>query len=169
MGRQARSVGHDRTEFKAHLRGPAAGSKIALEASGCYYWMAALGRSVLYRKTMELRPYRDPWPADDPHANFKSEVASYTTTDPLPTLERLSAATGIPVECLIRYVLVKWAASGSEALLAMTPIVFQQMREHVERAELAGSDEARLRAYAALRDIARWLQAGSEKYGSPGA
>ena len=118
---------------------------------------------------MELRPYRDHWPADDPHANFKSEVASYTTTDPLPTLERLSAATGIPVGCLIRYVLVKWAASGSEALLAMTPIVFQQMREHVERAELAGSDEARLRAYAALRDIARWLQAGSEKYGSPEA
>src|SRR5207249_4755767 len=77
-------------------------------------------------RTMNLRPYRDTWPADDPHANFKSDVANYTTTDPLPTLERLSAGTGIPVECLIRYVLVKWAASGSDALLAMRPIVFEQ-------------------------------------------
>ena len=110
---------------------------------------------------MQLRSYRDTWPADDPHANFKSEVASYTTTDPLPTIERLSAMTGIPVECLIRYVLVKWAASGSEALLAMTPIVFQQMREHVDRAEEVDTDEARLRAYTALKDIVSWLMAGS--------
>ena len=114
-------------------------------------------------RTMQLRPYRDTWPADDPHANFKSEVALYTTTDPLPTLERLSAGTGIPVECLIRYVLVKWAASGSDALLAMRPIVFEQMREHVDRAEAAATDEARLRAYAALREMVSWLVAGSEK------
>ena len=106
------------------------------------------------------RPYRDTWPPDDPHANFKSDVAIYSTTDPLPTLERLSAGTGIPVECLIRYVLVKWAASGSDALLAMGPIVFEQMRQHVDRAEAAGTDEARLRAYAALRDIVSWLAAG---------
>lgn len=116
---------------------------------------------------MQLRPYRDNWPADDPHANFKSDVANYTTTDPLPTLERLSAGTGIPVECLIRYVLVKWAASGSEALLAMQPIVFEQMRQQVDRAERAATDEARLRAYAALKDIVSWLVAGSQKYGEP--
>src|SRR4051794_24581212 len=102
---------------------------------------------------MQLRPYRDTWTADDPHANFKADVALYTTTDPLPTLERLSAGSGIPVECLVRYVLVKWAASGSEAMLAMPPIVFQQMREHVERAEAADTDEARLKAYAALKNI----------------
>jgi hypothetical protein len=118
---------------------------------------------------MELRPFRDTWPADDPHANFKSEVANYTTTNPLPTLEKLSAGTGIPVECLIRYVLVKWAASGTEALLAMTPIVFEQMREHVARAETAATDEARLRAYAALKDIVSWLVAGREKYGDADA
>jgi hypothetical protein len=112
-----------------------------------------------------LRPYRDTWSADDPHANFKSEVANYTTTDPLPTIERLSAGTGIPVDSLIRYVLVKWAASGSDALLAMGPIVFEQMREHVDRAESAATDEAKLQAYAALRDIISWLVAGWEKYG----
>src|SRR5438477_8751634 len=105
---------------------------------------------------MTLRPYRDTWPPDDPHANFKSEVALYTTTDPLPTIERLSAGTGIPVDCLIRYVPVKWAASGSDALLAMRPTVFQQIRELVDRAEAAGPDEAPLRAYAALRQTVSW-------------
>src|SRR5438552_17058714 len=99
---------------------------------------------------MDLPPYRDTWPPDDPHANFKAEVANYTTADPLPTLQRLSAGTGIPVESLIRYVLVKWAASGSEAMLAMGPIVFRQMRDILERAESNGGDVARLGAYDAL-------------------
>jgi hypothetical protein len=109
---------------------------------------------------MELKPYRDPWPHDDPHANFKAEVACYTAADPLPTMENLSRGTGIPVGCLIRYVLVKYAASGSEARMAMMakdPIVFRQMREHISRAEEDGGDEARLKAYAALKDMIAWL------------
>jgi hypothetical protein len=109
---------------------------------------------------MQLTPYRDPWPPNDPHANFKAQVSAYTTTDPLPTLERLSAGTGIPVGCLIRYVLVKWAASGSEAMLAMRPIVFEQMRQHIERAEAGGTDAARLAGYTALREMVSWLAAG---------
>jgi hypothetical protein len=114
---------------------------------------------------MELEPYRDTWKADDPHANFKAEVATYTVADPLPTLENLSAATGIPVPALVRYVLVKWAASGSDALLSMTPIVFQQMREQVEKAEAAGTDEARLQAYETLRQIIAWLTMGAGESG----
>ena len=106
---------------------------------------------------MNLRAYRDSWPDDDPHANFKAEVACYTAADPMPTIENLSKGTGIPAECLIRYVLVKYAASGSEALMAMEPIVFRQMREHVAQAEEEGSDAARLKAYVALRDMVRWL------------
>ena len=69
----------------------------------------------------------------------------------------LSEATGIPAECLIRYVLVKYVASGSEALLAMEPIVFRQMREHVSRAEEDGTDAARLKAYTALKEMIAWL------------
>jgi hypothetical protein len=111
---------------------------------------------------MELPPYQDRWDADDPHANFKAEVANYTVADPLPTLEILSAATGIPVPCLIRYVLVKWAASGAEALLAMGPIVLEQMRRHTERAEEAGTDTARLEAYEALRQMIGWLGAAQD-------
>ena len=108
----------------------------------------------------DLPPYRDTWPPDDPHANFKAEVANYTTADPLPTLQRLSAGTGIPVECLIRYVLVKWAASGSEAMLAMGPIVYEQMRALVDRAESDDTGAARLEAYDALKQIVKWLAAG---------
>jgi hypothetical protein len=109
---------------------------------------------------MDLPPYRDTWAPDDPHANFKAEVANYTTADPLATLQRLSAGTGIPVECLIRYVLVKWAASGSDAMLSMGPIVFEQMRALVNRAESDATDAARLRAYDALKQIVNWLAAG---------
>jgi hypothetical protein len=107
----------------------------------------------------DLRPYREEWPADDPHANFKAEVACYSTADPLPTLENLSRGTGIPLECLIRYVLVKYAASASDALLAMDPIVFRQMRDHVRDAEESGTDAARLEAYSALKAMIAWLGA----------
>ena len=106
---------------------------------------------------MELYPYRDTWDENDPHANFKAEVAMYSVLDPLPTLENLSQATGIPAPCLIRYVLVKYATSGAEALLAMTPIVLRQMEQHVERAEAAGTVPARLEAYEALRQMIAWL------------
>jgi hypothetical protein len=108
----------------------------------------------------DLQPYKGDWTPDDPHANFKAEVAAYTLMDPLPTLEVLSAATGIPVGCLVRYVLVKWAASGPEALLAMEPIALEQMRDHVAQAEAEGTDEARLRAYEALKQMIAWLKHG---------
>lgn len=114
---------------------------------------------------MDLKPYRDSWTSDDPHANFKAEVACYTAADPMPTLENLSKNTGIPVGCLIRYVLVKYAASGSEALMALMardPIVFRQMRGHVARAEEDGGDEARLKAYRSLKDMIAWLDYSSD-------
>ena len=94
---------------------------------------------------------------DDPHANFKAEVACYTAADPMPALQNLSVETGIPVDSLVRYVLVKWTASGSEALLSMGPIVFEQMRQHIARAEAAGDDSARLKAYESLRHMVSWL------------
>jgi hypothetical protein len=75
----------------------------------------------------------------------------------MPTLENLSKLTGTPVERIIRYVLVKYAASGSDALLSMDPIVFRQMRDQVERAEAKGTDAARLEAYEALKQIISWL------------
>ena len=109
---------------------------------------------------MQLYPYTDTWDENDPHANFKADVAHYTIVDPLPTLEGLSQSTGVPVPCLIRYVLVKYAASGAEALMAMGPLVLRQMQEQIDAAEVADTVEARLKAYEALRQIVSWLQAG---------
>ena len=109
---------------------------------------------------MELYPYTDTWDPQDPHANFKTDVAQYTLADPLPTLEGLSRATGVPVPCLVRYVLVKYAASNPDMLLAMGPLVLRQMEEPIASAEVAGTDEARLKAYETLRQIVSWLRAG---------
>lgn len=118
-----------------------------------------MGRHDFIR-TVELRAYRDTWTADDRHANFKADVACYTSHDPLPTLENLSKGTGIPVECLVRYVLVKWAASGADALMSMRPIAVQQMAGHVASAEREGTDAARLKAYEALKAMLAWLELG---------
>jgi hypothetical protein len=93
----------------------------------------------------------------DPHANFRAEVECYAAADPHPALENLSALTGVPVERIIRYVLVKYAASASDALLSLTPIVFRQMRDHVAKAEAENTDGARLKAYEALKQIVEWL------------
>jgi len=109
---------------------------------------------------LELSAYRDTWSDDDPNANFKAEVASYTLANPLSTLEQLSRTTGIPVGCLARYILVKWTASGSEALLQMGPIALKQMQAHVDAAEAADTDSERLSAYHALRQMIEWIAAG---------
>jgi hypothetical protein len=109
---------------------------------------------------MQLYPYTDSWEEHDPHANFKAEVANYTVADPLPTMEGLSQATGIPVPCLVRYILVKYAASNADTLLAMGPLVLHQMEQQIAAAESEDSDEARLKAYEALRQIVSWLRAG---------
>ena len=51
------------------------------------------------------------------------------------------------------------ALSREDALLSLDPIVFRQMREHVGKAEAAGTDEARLRAYESLKQMIAWLNA----------
>ena len=109
---------------------------------------------------MQLYPYTESWEEHDPHANFKADVAHYTVVDPMPTIEGLSRATGIPIPCLIRYILVKYAASNADALLAIGPLVLRQMEQQVASAEADGSDPARLKAYEALRQIVSWLRAG---------
>lgn len=109
---------------------------------------------------MQLYPYTDSWEEDDPHANFKADVALYTVVDPLPTFEGLSRHTGVPVPCLIRYVLVKYASSNADALLTMGPLVIHQMEQQIATAEAEDSDQARLQAYDALRQIVSWLGVG---------
>lgn len=109
-------------------------------------------------EVIRLQPYEGTWPPDDPDAEFRRLVAEYSRIDPLPTLDVLSRHKGIPVGALARFVLARYCTSGSDALLEMGPRVVRHMGELVERAETEGSDEARLRAYAALRGIIGWLR-----------
>ncbi len=109
-----------------------------------------------------LETYTGPWDRDDRDANFREEVARYSRLDPVTTLEGMSRGLGIPVGALARYVLVKWAASGSEGLMEIGPRVVRQMQALVDEAEAAGSDEARLRAFHGLSRIISWLKAPLE-------
>ena len=105
-----------------------------------------------------LEPYVGTWPSDDPDAGFRSMVAEYSRIDPLPTLSTLSRHKGIPVGALAAFVLARYCTSGSDALLEMGPRVVRQMDALVREAERTGTDEARLKAYAALKVIVSWLQ-----------
>jgi hypothetical protein len=110
------------------------------------------------RRLIELEAYRGQWPADDPDAGFRRMVAEYSAVDPMPTLEALGRSKGIPVGALAAFVLARYCASGSEALLDMGPVVVRQMDEIVRNAETAGTDAARLDAYRALAAIVSWLK-----------
>ena len=115
--------------------------------------MAAADEPVL-----QLTPWGGPWEPDDPDATFKAEVADYCRLDPLRTLTGMSQNLDIPVGALARYVLAKWATAGSGGLLELGPAMVRRLWEPVERAEQAGTDEARLAAYAELRSLLSWLK-----------
>ncbi len=107
---------------------------------------------------LHLEPWTGPWAADDPDANFKTDVALYSRADPLDTLEGMSRNLGVPVGALARYVLARWATAGSGGLLEVGPEMVQRLWEPVDAAEQAGTDEARLSAYHQLRQMVSWLR-----------
>jgi hypothetical protein len=109
--------------------------------------------------TIVLTPWTGPWPEDDPDANFKADVALYALTDPLSTLRNLGDHLGIPVGGLCHYVLAKWATAGSDGLLELGPTMTERLAGICDEAEAAGTDDARLAAYAKLRGILSWLRA----------
>ncbi len=110
------------------------------------------------RETLVLEAYEGSWPDDDPDAGFRSMVREYSRLDPLVTLETLSRNKNIPLGALVKFILARYSASGSEALMEMGPIVVRQMADIVEQAEDKATDRARLEAYAALKAIVSWLQ-----------
>jgi hypothetical protein len=107
---------------------------------------------------IELVAWDGPWADDDPDANFKREVALYAKLDPLATIERLGANIDVPVGAIARYVLAKFATSGSGALLELGPQAITKLASFVDEAEAAGTDEARLAAYDGLRQFISWLR-----------
>jgi hypothetical protein len=52
-----------------------------------------------------------------------------TVADPMPTFRNLSKNTGIPVDQLVHYALVRWASAGAEALMAIAPEALAQLIE----------------------------------------
>jgi hypothetical protein len=109
-------------------------------------------------EVIRLQAYEGTWPPDDPDAEFRRIVGEYSRIDPVPTLEVLSRHKRIPVGALARFILARYCTSGSDALLEMGPRVVRQMGDIVAQAETEGTDEARLRAYAALCAIISWLR-----------
>ena len=108
--------------------------------------------------TVRLEMFEESIDEADPDANFKRDVALYSQIDPMPTLEGMSRSLGLPVGAIARYVLVKWATSGSEGALEVGPRVVRQMAAVVSEAEESGEDSARLLAYEKLSGIISWLE-----------
>jgi hypothetical protein len=100
---------------------------------------------------------------DDPHANFKRDVAAGALVDPLPTLQNLADYVGLPVGAVARHALVKWVSAGSDALLEVGPGWVRRLAQPMARAEAAGTDDARLAAYEELRGLLGWLSAGLDE------
>lgn len=84
------------------------------------------------------------------HRRFAEEVAAAKAQDPMPTFANLSAATGVPVEDLVHYALMRWAAAGSEMLMATEPQVLRQLVEARRRED-----------WDAVAGIVDWLAEGS--------
>src|ERR1700730_1368329 len=101
---------------------------------------------------VRLDAWTGPWADDDPDANFKSDVALYSLTDPLQTIRGLSENLDVPVGALCRYVLAKWAAGGSGGLLELGPTMARRLQAVCAEAEAEGTDTARLAAYRQLSE-----------------
>lgn len=83
------------------------------------------------------------------HRAFASRVAEAKVQDPMPTFAALAETTGIPVDDLVHYALVRWAAAGSELLMAIEP---QALRDLVAAREREDWDR--------VAGIVDWLAAG---------
>lgn len=89
--------------------------------------------------------------ADDGNQNFRDDVARSLRIDPRPTLENLAKSTGLTYEEVAHHVLVRYASSGAEALLALEPQALRQL-----------IDAAKANEWEKVGAIIEWLEAGLE-------
>ena len=94
----------------------------------------------------------------DKDNNFKNDVALYTQENPLPTLNRLSNNLNIPIGSIVRYIVCKWAMSGSESLLDLGPDMVKEIAGIFDAAEALDNDEERLKAYHSVKAIISWMK-----------
>ena len=109
-------------------------------------------------RTIKLEEFIWDQDESDKDANFKKEVALYTMNDPMPTIDRISHNLDVPVGAVVKYILTKWAASGSESLLEAGPDMVEKMSAIFEDAEKSGTLDSRLQAYSSVKDIVSWLR-----------
>ena len=83
------------------------------------------------------------------HREFARRAEDALVVDPMPTFEALSAATGVPVDTLVHYAIVRWVSAGSEALLSIRPQALDDL--------IAARDREDWPAVAGIID---WLAAG---------
>lgn len=106
---------------------------------------------------VRLDGWTGPWDDDDKDANFKSDVALYSRTDPLKTVRGLADDTGIPVGAIVHYVLARWASEGASGLLEIGPTMTRRLHQVSVDAQTVGTDEARLAAFDTLSQMISWL------------
>ena len=61
------------------------------------------------------------------HAEFARRAEEALAVDPMPMFRALSDETGVPVDALVHLALVRWAAAGAEALMAVEPQVLREL------------------------------------------
>ena len=83
------------------------------------------------------------------HRAFAQVVAASRLQDPLPTFERLSAETRIPVDDLVHHALVRWVSEGSEALMSTDARVLDELAAARARED-----------WDAVAGIIDWLMSG---------
>lgn len=85
----------------------------------------------------------------DSDQNFRDVVTQSLRVDPRPTLENLARDTGLTFDQVAHYALVRYASSGSEALLAFDSIALRQLIE-----------ARKARDWDKVGSIIDWLEAG---------
>ena len=83
------------------------------------------------------------------HREFARRVADARAVDPMPTFAALSAETGVPLDDLVHYALVRWASAGAEALMSVEPQVLDELLAARARED-----------WSAVAGIIDWLESG---------
>jgi hypothetical protein len=83
------------------------------------------------------------------HQQFAAQAEASLVVDPMPAFMNLSEMTGVPVETLVHFALVRWASAGAEALLAVEPQVLRELIAARRRED-----------WTAVAGIVDWLEAG---------
>lgn len=85
----------------------------------------------------------------DRDAAFRADVRRSLDQDPYPPLRNLAAGTGLELEEVVHYALVRWVSAGSEALLSFEPEALRRLIEARRRED-----------WVAVAGIIDWLEAG---------